>query len=110
MLWNKHQAGTQQIWVQAFNASIDPDMYQSYYSTNAVGASGTQSNHFAITDEELDRYIMLGRQITNQTERKQIYKKAMDIVLDGRDSQTGDEQVKLFLRLLHDRRGQYMSI
>jgi peptide/nickel transport system substrate-binding protein len=82
MLWNKLQAGTQQIWAQALNAPVDPDMYQSYYSTNVVEAQGTQSNYFAITDEELDQYIMLGRQTTNQTERKQIYKKAMDIVMD----------------------------
>jgi peptide/nickel transport system substrate-binding protein len=82
MLWNKLQAGTQQIWAQAFIAPIDPDMYQAYYSANVVGESGTQSNHFAITDEELDQYIILGRQSTNQTERKQIYKEAMDIVMD----------------------------
>jgi peptide/nickel transport system substrate-binding protein len=82
MMWNKLQAGTQQIWVQALNAPVDPDMYQAYYSANVVGAQGTQSNNFAITDEELDRYIMIGRQITIQIERKQIYKKAMDIVMD----------------------------
>ena len=37
-MWDKLDAGTQEIWVAAWGATIDPDMYQIYHSNNIVGA------------------------------------------------------------------------
>lgn len=82
LMWDKLEAGTQEMWVAAWGASIDPDMYQIYYSTNAVGLGGTDSNHYHIADKELDSLIMAARQSADQPYRKATYKAALDIIMD----------------------------
>ena len=57
-------------------------MYQTYHSTNIVGAGGTNSNNYGIQDEELDSLIMEARESADQSYRKATYKQAMDIILD----------------------------
>lgn len=82
VLWDKTDANTQEMWVAAWGASIDPDMYQVYYSSNRVGKGGTDNNYFAIADTQLDQLILDARQSADQAYRKATYKSALDVVLD----------------------------
>ncbi len=82
ILWDALDAGTQEMWTAAWGATIDPDMYQVYHSSNVVGEGGTDSNHYHIRDADLDQLIMDGRQSDDQNYRKAIYKQALDIIID----------------------------
>lgn len=82
VLWNTIDAGQQELWAAAWGATIDPDMYQVYYSKNAVGLGGTDSNHYAIADPELDKLIIDARTSDDQAFRKATYKDALDIIID----------------------------
>jgi peptide/nickel transport system substrate-binding protein len=81
-LWDALDAGTCAMWAAAWQASLDPDMYQVYYSTNAVGHGGTDSNYYGIDDKELDELILAARSSTDQSFRKATYKQCLDKVLD----------------------------
>lgn len=81
-LWNKINANTHEMWAAAWQATIDPDMYQVYHSSNRIGRGGTDSNNYNIGDEELDRLIIEARQSPDQAFRKATYKRALDIILD----------------------------
>ena len=81
-LWNALDAGTQNMWAAAWNATVDPDMYQVYHSSNIVGLGGTDSNHYHIADEELDTLIMEARSTTDQAFRKATYKQCLEIIMD----------------------------
>lgn len=82
VLWDKLDAGTQELWCAAWGATIDPDMYQIYYSSNIVGKGGTNSNHYHIVDADLDTLIMEARKSDDQSYRKAAYKQCLDIILD----------------------------
>lgn len=82
VLWDAIDAGTQNFWTAAWAATIDPDMYQVYYSTNIIGKGGTNSNHYHIADADLDSLIMEARTSDDQAFRKAEYKQCLDIVLD----------------------------
>lgn len=82
VLWNKIDEGSQEIWVAAWSASVDPDLYQVYYSENSIGLGGTESNYFAVTDKELNQLIMEARTSSDTSYRKVIYKTCYDIILD----------------------------
>lgn len=82
VLWDALDAGTQNFWTAAWVATIDPDMYQVYYSTNIVGKGGTNSNNYHIADAELDALIMEARSSDDQAFRKAEYKQCLDIILD----------------------------
>lgn len=82
VLWDAIDAGTQNFWTAAWAATIDPDMYQVYYSTNIVGKGGTNSNSYHIADAELDALIMEARSSDDQAFRKAEYKQCLDIILD----------------------------
>ena len=82
-LWNALDAGECEIWAAAWGATIDPDMYQVYHSSNIVGLEGsTKSNHYSITDADLDQLIMEARESEDQAFRKATYKECLDIILD----------------------------
>lgn len=81
-LWSGLDAGTVDMWCAAWQATPDPDMYQVYYSTNVAGMGGTDSNHYHITDSELDTLIMDARTSDDQAYRKSVYKQCLDIVMD----------------------------
>ncbi len=68
-------AGLLDVWVAAWGATPDPDMYQVYHSNGP-------SNHYKIKDEELDKLIVDARSTTNIEERKEMYAEALDIVMD----------------------------
>jgi peptide/nickel transport system substrate-binding protein len=62
--------------------TIDPDMYQVYHSSSVVGAGGSESNHYHITDPELDQLIIDARKSDDQNYRKAIYKQALDKIIE----------------------------
>lgn len=75
ILFEAMDGGTLQGWVAAWSATIDPDMYQVYYSTSA-------GNKYKVKDSELDQYIVEGISTLNQDERKVAYEKALDRVME----------------------------
>ena len=74
-LYAKYQEGQSDFWAAAWGAATDPDMFQLYHS------NGT-TNYYQISDPDLDALIEDGRASTNQTYRKEIYKEAMEIIMD----------------------------
>ncbi len=83
VLWDSLDAGVAEIWAAAWGAAVDPDMYQVYHSSNIIGVEGsTNSNHYSITDDELDELIMDARTSEDQAYRKATYKECLEIILD----------------------------
>lgn len=82
VLWDALDAGTQDMWTAAWGSTIDPDMYQVYHSSNIVGLGGTDSNHYHIASDKLDKLIMDARTSDDQSYRKQVYKEALDELID----------------------------
>lgn len=82
ILWDTLDAGTQDLWTAAWQATIDPDMYQLYHSSGVVGEGGSDSNYYNIVDEELDQLIVDARKSDDQNYRKAVYKQALDIIVD----------------------------
>ena len=94
-LWTAVEAQQVAMWAAAWVATVDPDMYQIYYSDVADAGSATSgqnplggskqggSNYmYCIADPELDQLIMDARATTDQTYRKAMYKACLDIVID----------------------------
>ena len=80
--WNNNlEANTADMWAAAWQASVDPDMYQVYHSSNANG-KGTNSNHYQVQDAHLDELIIEGRTSADTDFRKATYKEAMEIIMD----------------------------
>lgn len=82
VLWNKLDAGTQEMWCAAWGATIDPDMYQVYHSSGIVGRGGSDSNHYHVDDPELDELIIAARKSLDQAYRKLTYKACLDLIID----------------------------
>ena len=84
VLWNAIESDpvSAEIWCAAWQATPDPDMYQVYHSSNAVGAGGTNSNAYMLCDPTLDELIMEARSSSDQAFRKATYKDCLDIILD----------------------------
>ena len=81
-VWNDAlEANTAEMWAAAWGATVDPDMYQVYHSDNANG-NGTNSNHYAIQSDELDKLIIEARESADQSYRKATYKECLEIILD----------------------------
>ena len=95
-LWTGIDAHQVDMWCAAWGATVDPDMYQIYYSdvANCKGDLGTGKNPFGgaaqggsnkmycIADPELDNLIMTARESLDQSYRKTMYKACLDIVVD----------------------------
>ena len=82
-LWTALESGNCQMWAAAWGATIDPDMYQVYHSSNIYGLPGsTESNHYSIQDAKLDELIMAARESADQSYRKATYKQCLDLILD----------------------------
>ncbi|MEN8240804.1 MAG: ABC transporter substrate-binding protein [Chloroflexota bacterium] len=82
ILWDALDASSQELWAAAWGSTIDPDMYQVYHSTSVVGEGGSDSNHYAIADADLDQLILDGRAVDDQNYRKTVYKQAFEVILD----------------------------
>ncbi len=74
-LYASYQSNTADMWVAAWQAGTDPDMFQLYHSSGST-------NYYQIADDELDSLIMDARSTTNQTVRKALYKSAMEIIMN----------------------------
>ena len=95
-LWTGIDAHQVDMWCAAWGATVDPDMYQIYYSdvANCKGDLGTGKNPYGgaaqggsnkmycIADPELDNLIMTARESLDQSYRKTMYKACLDIVVD----------------------------
>jgi peptide/nickel transport system substrate-binding protein len=82
VLWDMLDAGSQELWCAAWQATIDPDMYQVYHSSGIIGRGGSDSNHYHIDDATLDQLIVDARKSDDQAYRKAIYRQALDVVAD----------------------------
>lgn len=82
VMWDKNNAGTQEMWCAAWAATPDPDMTQLYNSGNIPGQGGTDSNYYHIKDADLDELIADARIADDNTYRKSAYKECMEIILD----------------------------
>jgi peptide/nickel transport system substrate-binding protein len=82
-LWTALEAGDGEIWCAAWGATIDPDMYQVYYSDIANGGKepGGSNYMYQIEDADLDELIMAARMSLDQTYRKTIYKECLDTII-----------------------------
>lgn len=76
IMWDRIDAGTQEFWGAAWQATSDPDMYQVYHSESP------SSNHYHIADPDLDAYIVDARTSADQSYRKSVYKECLNIILD----------------------------
>ncbi len=83
-LWDGLSAHTVDMWTAAWGATVDPDMYQIYYSDVANGGKnpGGSNYMYQIEDEELDKLILDARASLDQDYRKAVYKAALDKVID----------------------------
>ena len=81
-IWVALESGTAEMWTAAWQATPDPDLYQIYHSANIVGQGGTDSNHYAIEDHQLDELIVAARASTDRSYRRTTYKQCLDIILD----------------------------
>ena len=72
------------MWCAAWQATIDPDMYQIYYAdvANNGAAAGGSNYMYDIADAELDKLVMDARKSLDQNYRKTVYKACLDIVVD----------------------------
>ena len=74
-LFAAYQTDAIDMWVAAWGAGIDPDMYQLYHSQGST-------NYYKINDPDLDELIVAGRQSLDHEYRKGLYTAAMNIILD----------------------------
>ena len=75
VFFDRLETGDWDMWVAAWQATVDPDMYQTYHSQGP-------SNHYKVQNEELDNLIVEARQTNDIEERKDCYSKALDIIMD----------------------------
>lgn len=95
-LWDGIDARQVDMWCAAWGATVDPDMYQIYYSDvadhngdpgigkNPYGgpAQGGSNKMYCIADADLDSMILTARESLDQSYRKTMYKACLDIVVD----------------------------
>ena len=83
-LWTDIEAENVDMWCAAWQATIDPDMYQIYYAdvANNGAAAGGSNYMYDIADAELDKLVMDARKSLDQNYRKTVYKACLDIVVD----------------------------
>ncbi|MBE6538504.1 MAG: ABC transporter substrate-binding protein [Ruminococcaceae bacterium] len=81
-LWTGLEAETVAMWCAAWGATVDPDMYQIYFSGNDTMAAGGSNYMYDIDDDELNQLILDARTSLDQAYRKTMYKACLDIVVD----------------------------
>ena len=89
----KLSTGALTVWAAAWGSTIDPDMYQVYHKdSNATSVlnwgykqilqnTGGKYDYENALLDELSELIDAGRKTNNQTQRANIYSKALDIVM-----------------------------
>jgi len=73
----KFGAGEAEVWAAAWGATPDPDMTQVYHSNQIA----TGNNPYHINNSELDKLLEDGVKTMDREKRKEIYSKALDIVM-----------------------------
>ena len=81
-LWTALEAEQLDMWAAAWQATVDPDMYQIYFSGDDSNAAGGSNYMYAISDPELNQLILDARASLDQTYRKAMYKACLDIIID----------------------------
>ncbi len=81
-LWDKIKADKADMWCAAWGATVDPDMYQIYFSGMEGKAAGGSNYMYDIDDAELNQLILDARKSLDQSERKAMYKDCLDIIID----------------------------
>lgn len=83
-LWTGLEAYQVEMWCAAWGATVDPDMYQVYYSDikNGGAEPGGSAYQYQIEDEDLDSMILDARTSTDQEYRKVMYKACLDTIID----------------------------
>lgn len=81
-LWTSLEAEQVPIWCAAWGATVDPDMYQIYFSGDGERAAGGSNYMYAIDDKDLNDMILAARKSTDQSYRKAVYKACLDTVID----------------------------
>ena len=75
-MWAALSEGTCAIWLAAWDAAADPDVYDMYHP------DGAYAYMYGIDDDTLSGYLEEARKISKQSTREKLYKKSYDIVLD----------------------------
>ena len=75
VLFDKMTTHTADMWVAAWSATLDPDMYQLFHSES-------NDNPYRLKNKELDKLMMDARKTLNIDERKPLYEKALDIIME----------------------------
>ena len=81
-LWDGIAADEVPMWCAAWGATVDPDMYQIYFSGNDTMEAGGSNYMYDIDDEELNKLILNARESFDQGYRKTVYKQCLDIIVD----------------------------
>ncbi len=82
-LWTALEAEGVDMWCAAWGATVDPDMYQIYFSGDANGNKAGGSNYmYDINDANLNELILNARKSLDTTFRKTLYKQCLDIIVD----------------------------
>ena len=76
ILWSSTEGGTAELWCAAWQATVDPDMFQVYHT------EGGSAYMYRINQKELDEMIVEARSTTDQKVRKAIYKECLDYIVD----------------------------
>ncbi len=81
-LWDALKAKTVPMWCAAWGATVDPDMYQVYFSGDDSHEAGGSNYMYCINDAELNKMILQARASTDQAYRKGMYKACLDTIID----------------------------
>lgn len=81
-LWDTIEADQADMFAAAWNATVDPDMYQIYFSGMDGKAAGGSNYMYDINDAELNKLILDARASLDQSYRKTMYKACLDIIVD----------------------------
>ncbi len=81
-LWTGIESDSVDMWAAAWGATVDPDMYQIYFSGNDTMAAGGSNYMYDIADAQLNQMILDARKSADQAYRKTMYKACLDIVVD----------------------------
>lgn len=75
---DQYSTGDLAVWAAAWQATPDPDMYQVYHSSMIA----KNQNPYYINNPDLDKLIEDGINTTDKNKRKDIYSKALDLVME----------------------------
>ncbi|MDO4749440.1 MAG: ABC transporter substrate-binding protein [Eubacteriales bacterium] len=78
-LLSRVAAGTQEIWVAAWEYSADPDLYWNYSGDCIPFRGGEGSNYYAINDAALNAKLVEARKETDRTRRAALYEECMKL-------------------------------